>query len=110
MNQAKTYSQTYFLEDATPEGLPRFSFAYNWSMSLFIYDRISIREDIELSYKAIFSWSSEILFKKAFLHISLAFMNAKSQGSLHSDSLFNLLIYFQNLPSNEYFPNILFFG
>lgn len=69
----------------------------------FIYNRISMREDIKLSYKAIFSWSSEILLNKALLHISLAFkfMNVKSQDSLHSDSLYKLLMYFWNLPSSE---------
>lgn len=70
---------------------------------LFIYNRISMREDKKLSYKAIFSWSSEMLLNKEFLHISLAFkfMNVKSQDSLHTDSLYNLLMCFQNLPSNE---------
>lgn len=72
---------------------------------------MSMREDIELSHKAIFPWSSEMLLNKPFKNIFLAFgfMSAKSQGSSDNGSFFNLLI-FPGLSSNNIIPNILFIG
>lgn len=77
MNPAESYwnlLSELFASRVLCRGLPQLNSAYYWSTPLSVYGIISIiYYNRKHSYKAIFSWYTEISLNELFLHILLAF-------------------------------------